>query len=135
MTTPWLSDTSEGRQVLSLYKGLITLEPSVKSRMYQITEQVAERHGLTVPNLRLRTRQRVHAWPRQEAYAIIRAITGASYPRIGRFFGGRDHTTILKGHRAYLKRMAKTAGNHPREIATIHNPKNHSNSIGGMVSP
>lgn len=41
------------------------------------------------------SRKRALARPRQVAMALSRELTTASYPKIGRFYGGRDHTTAL----------------------------------------
>ena len=44
------------------------------------------------------------AWPRQTAMMAARALTGASFPEIGRRMGGRDHSTIIYGARAAAAR-------------------------------
>jgi len=44
--------------------------------------------------------------PRMVCYFLAKELTTYSYPRIGRMFGGRDHTTILSGYRAVVRRMA-----------------------------
>lgn len=67
--------------------------------------EVAERYGLSAEDLKGRARVRAVAHPRQEAMAIIHAAGGYSLPQIGRFFGGRDHTTVLKGIRAFRRRV------------------------------
>jgi chromosomal replication initiator protein len=33
--------------------------------------------------------------PRQIAMYSIRKVTNLSYPEIGRFFGGKDHSTVI----------------------------------------
>jgi chromosomal replication initiator protein len=42
---------------------------------------------------------------RHAAMVVARRLTGESYPQLGRFFGGRDHSTILSACR---KRHDKT---------------------------
>jgi hypothetical protein len=74
-----------------------------------ILQDVAERHGVTVDDIKspLRTRRVVLA--RQEAYYLLREA-GYSFPQIGRFCGGRDHSTAMHGvgmHENKLKRRVK----------------------------
>jgi chromosomal replication initiator protein len=51
-------------------------------------------------------RWRKAAWPRQVAMYLTRELTDHSLPSIGRYFGNRDHTTVLYAIRAVEKRMA-----------------------------
>ncbi|MBK8277145.1 MAG: hypothetical protein IPK92_15330 [Nitrospira sp.] len=46
------------------------------------------------PKSRRRSKTLVH--PRQIAMYLCRELTDASYPEIGRQFGGKDHTTIIR---------------------------------------
>lgn len=50
------------------------------------------------------TQQALVARPRQAAMALSWMLTDLSGPRIGHFFGGRDHTTVLHARRAVAKR-------------------------------
>lgn len=77
------------------------VEPSVRS-MTQIVDDVAAANGLTVADLKGKSRERHIAWPRQWAYALCRR-QGRSLPQIARFFN-RDHTTIMHGIRQVEKR-------------------------------
>ena len=89
------------RTVLSLWKGRIPVRPT----MLNIIEAVAERHDLTVEEIRGPDRSPYVSRPRQEAmWRMIKA--GKSLTQIGRFLGGRGHTTILKGARAHEGRMS-----------------------------
>lgn len=51
-------------------------------------------------------RDRFAAWPRQIAMYLTRQLTDHSLPSIGRYFGNRDHSTVLYACRAVEKRMA-----------------------------
>lgn len=70
-----------------------------------IIRRVALKHGLTVDQIRSRTNQRKIAWPRQEAMAMLRDQTTLSFPAIARMLGLTDHTTVIKGIRAFEKRL------------------------------
>ncbi len=60
-----------------------------------IQEAVSERFGLSIPELVSPRRSQSVAYPRQVAMYLSRELTDASLPRIGREFGGRDHTTVI----------------------------------------
>jgi chromosomal replication initiator protein len=49
-------------------------------------------------------RGRQFAWPRQMAMLLSRRMTPHSKVRIGQFFGGRDHSTIIHGCRQARRR-------------------------------
>lgn len=62
-----------------------------------IAEAVADVWGVSVPHLRGQRRYRSVVVPRQVAFALARKHTDHSLPVIGRWFGDRDHTTVLYG--------------------------------------
>lgn len=62
--------------------------------MRSIANRVAEKHGLTLDDLRSPSRRRPLVLARQEAIHEIRQATTQSLPAIGRFFD-RDHTTVI----------------------------------------
>jgi chromosomal replication initiator protein len=43
--------------------------------------------------------------PRQVAMYLCKTLTDLSYPQIGRYFGGRDHSTIIHACRVITKQM------------------------------
>ena len=63
--------------------------------MEVIESIVASHFGITVEDLHSKKRTRTIAFPRQIAMYLCRELTDTSLPRIGEFFGGRDHTTVL----------------------------------------
>jgi chromosomal replication initiator protein len=67
--------------------------PEVTIRTIQ--EAVSDRFGLTVPELCSPRRSQAVAYPRQVAMYLSRELTDASLPKIGKEFGGRDHTTVI----------------------------------------
>jgi chromosomal replication initiator protein len=60
-----------------------------------IQEAVCERFSLTVQELVSPRRSQAVAYPRQVAMYLSRELTDASLPKIGKEFGGRDHTTVI----------------------------------------
>jgi chromosomal replication initiator protein len=60
-----------------------------------IIKAVAERHGMQASQLKQKTNARHISEPRQIAMYLIKELTEASLPEIGRHFGGKHHTTVL----------------------------------------
>lgn len=71
----------------------------------EIIAEVAERHNLTPADLSGERRTRLIAAARQEAMYELRQRTRLSTPQIGRYLGGRDHTTVLYGILAHQRRI------------------------------
>jgi chromosomal replication initiator protein len=61
----------------------------------RIQEAVSERFGLAVAELCGDKRSQNIVYPRQVAMYLSRELTDSSLPKIGREFGGRDHTTVI----------------------------------------
>ncbi len=70
-------------------------EEEKKINMDQIQRLVAEYFNMKVSDLRSKRRTKSIAEPRQIAMYLVRTLTTHSYPEIGEYFGGRDHTTVL----------------------------------------
>jgi len=63
-----------------------------------IQEAVSERFGLSVIELCSEKRSQSIAYPRQVAMYLSRELTDSSLPKIGKEFGGRDHTTVIHAY-------------------------------------
>jgi chromosomal replication initiator protein len=61
----------------------------------RIQETVVERFGLSLDELCGERRSQNIVYPRQVAMYLSRELTDSSLPKIGRQFGGRDHTTVI----------------------------------------
>jgi chromosomal replication initiator protein len=61
----------------------------------RIQEAVIQRFGVSLDELVSPRRSQAVAYPRQVAMYLSRELTDASLPKIGREFGGRDHTTVI----------------------------------------
>lgn len=64
----------------------------------RIQEIVAHYYKVKVDDLNAKKRTRNVTYPRQIAMYICRELTDLSLPRIGEFFGGRDHTTVIHAY-------------------------------------
>ncbi|HXH87817.1 MAG TPA: chromosomal replication initiator protein DnaA [Gaiellaceae bacterium] len=68
---------------------------AVEISIRSIQETVSERFGMTINELCSAKRSQAIAYPRQVAMYLSRALTDSSLPKIGKEFGGRDHTTVM----------------------------------------
>jgi chromosomal replication initiator protein len=60
-----------------------------------IQKKVGETFGLREQDLKVRSNTKAIAFPRQIAMYLVKQLTSASLPEIGRQFGGKHHTTVL----------------------------------------
>jgi chromosomal replication initiator protein len=82
---------STAQQVL---KNIIDTQEK-KVSIEQIQRRVGEHFGKRGQDLKVRSNSREIAFPRQIAMYIVKQLTAASLPEIGRQFGGKHHTTVL----------------------------------------
>lgn len=68
---------------------------------------VVEEFGLSLPDLKMKCRNKNIVLPRQIAMYLSRELTDLSFPEIGNFFGGKDHTTVLHSYNK-IKEELKT---------------------------
>ncbi len=81
-------------------------EEAQKISMEKIQRVVADYFNLNVSDLRAKKRTQSVAGPRQIAMYLIRTLTRHSFPEIGEYFGGRDHTTVLHACQKIEKEIA-----------------------------
>jgi chromosomal replication initiation ATPase DnaA len=83
-----LTNQSEvSRNAVDSCKKLITIE--------MIRNEVGMHFGVFPDELKLRNRSKTVALPRQVAMYLVKHLTSASLPKIGREFGGKHHATVL----------------------------------------
>jgi len=66
-----------------------------KVTIEQIQKRVGEHFGLRAQDLNVRSNAKVITFPRQVAMFLVKRLTSASLPEIGKQFGGKHHTTVL----------------------------------------
>lgn len=69
--------------------------PAGQAKIIDIQIAVCQKFGFTLIELRSQRRTYKLAEARHVAVMLCHALTIHSYPFIGRFFGGRDHSTML----------------------------------------
>jgi chromosomal replication initiator protein len=72
----------------------------------QIQQLVAEAFSLSVDELLSDDRSARVTWPRQLAMYLAREHTHATYPALGKAFGGRNHTTVMNACQRVGERIA-----------------------------
>jgi chromosomal replication initiator protein len=76
-----------------------------------IQRAFAREHGIDPAIMRepdgLGARKRPRAWARQEAMHLALMLTPHSTVRIGQFFGGRDHSTVIEADRRVAERRRR----------------------------
>lgn len=80
--------------------------------MEDIQEAVCSQFHVKMTELKSRRRSKTLVHPRQIAMYLCRELTDASYPEIGRQFGGKDHTTIIHACRQVAKAKETDAALH-----------------------
>ena len=88
--------------------------------MDDIEEAVAERYHVKIADMKSRRRSKTLVHPRQIAMYLCRELTDASFPEIGRHFGGKDHTTIIHA----CKQIAKAKATDSALNSTLESLKN-----------
>jgi chromosomal replication initiator protein len=69
----------------------------------RIQELVSDRFGVTTTELCSERRSQNVVYPRQVAMYLSRELTDSSLPKIGKEFGGRDHTTVMHANTKIAK--------------------------------
>ena len=73
----------------------LTGAPERRITMDTVLRSVADHFSLTPAQVKQKSNARQIAYPRQIAMYLIKELTHASLPEIGRMFAGKHHTTVL----------------------------------------
>lgn len=73
-----------------------------------IQENTCKYYGIKLEEMLGKCRDARLVLPRQVAMYLSKELLGASFPAIGKAFGGRDHTTVMHAHRK-ITRMKKSS--------------------------
>lgn len=79
--------------------------PTGPATVPQILEAIARTFEVTEDDLLSRRNDKRLSWARKLAMYIARDETGASYPTLGRDFGGRNHTTVMTAVRSATEQI------------------------------
>jgi chromosomal replication initiator protein len=73
----------------------LNVAPEKKISIEAIVRRVSEHFNMTPGQLKMKSNTRQIAYPRKIAMYLVKDLTQASLPEIGRAFGGKHHTTVL----------------------------------------
>lgn len=78
--------------------------------MKDIVDRVSRRYAVTVTEIRGKRKHKGIVAARHEAFWLIRhMLHHLSYPQIGKYFGGRDHSTVMHGVKKHQERVELAA--------------------------
>lgn len=87
-------------------------------RIDRVARQVAKYYSLTVDDLKSESRRRNVATARRMAVYLARELCDKSFSQIGKFLGGRDHTTVLYNHQKAIE-LLKTDTETQQAVADL----------------
>ncbi len=101
---------------LMMNKGKVTLDVAVealkdkvndrsvyKNDVHRIQRIVCEYFKIDIEDLKGKKRSKDVNYPRQIAIYLCRIMTNESFPKMGTYFGGRDHSTIISAYQKIEK--------------------------------
>ena len=77
------------------------MQPTIKN----IQMLVSAKYGVAISEIVSARRDKSVILPRHVAFYLVKQLTTYSYPVIGRYFGGRDHSTIIHAVQKVEARM------------------------------
>ncbi len=107
-------DISNVKEILSdLFK-----ENNRKLSINDIQSQVSKHFNINFSDLCSKRRSRSISRPRQVAMYLCKELTELSYPEIGKYFGGKDHATVIHGVNK-IKNLSSTDKKTQRDIENL----------------
>lgn len=88
-------------------KSMIKVEKKQDLSISTIQQKVCKHFGITLAEMKGKKRNKHIVVPRQVAMYLSREFTTNSLPKIGKEFGGKDHTTVIHAHEKIQNLMAE----------------------------
>ena len=101
-------------------KGVITLDLAVdalkdllkdksyyKNDVHRIQKVVCSYYKISIDDMKGKNKNNSINFPRQVAIYLCRVLTSESFPKIGTYFGGRNHSTIISAYQKIEKELEK----------------------------
>ncbi|GEK88947.1 chromosomal replication initiator protein [Alkalibacterium putridalgicola] len=84
-------------------KSMIKQDAKQNVSIASIQQKVSKYYQISLADLKGKKRVRQIVLPRQIAMYLSRELTSTSLPKIGKEFGGKDHTTVIHAHEKIKK--------------------------------
>lgn len=84
-------------------KDQLTDRSVYKNDVHRIQTVVCDYFKITIEDIKGKKRSQNINYPRQVAIYLCRTLANESFPKIGTYFGGRDHSTIMSSYRKIEK--------------------------------
>ena len=84
-------------------KDQLTDKSVYKNYLHRIQTVVCDYFKITIEDIKGKKRSQNINYPRQVAIYLCRTLAHESFPKIGTYFGGRDHSTIMSSYRKIEK--------------------------------
>jgi len=78
-----------------------------KNNVHRIQRIVCDYFKIDINDIKGKKRSKNINYPRQIAIYLCRTMTNESFPKIGTYFGGRDHSTIINAYQKINKELKK----------------------------
>lgn len=102
-----LSQAQPGPVTLELARTALTAPSDREVKIPTILEVAARQLNVKISDLQGKKRSKAVTQPRHMCMYLARHLTSHSLEEIGRYFGGRDHTTVLHASRAIAQAAEK----------------------------
>lgn len=89
--------------LLKHLKDKISERSVYKNDIHRIQRIVCEYFKIDIEDLKGKKRSKDINYQRQIAIYLCRIMTNESYPKMGTYFGGRDHSTIISAYQKIEK--------------------------------
>ena len=103
---------------LMMNKGIVDLDTAVDALKDQLTDRSVYKNDvhriqtvvcyyfkITLEDIKGKKRSQNINYPRQVAIYLCRTLANESFPKIGTYFGGRDHSTIMSSYQKIQKEL------------------------------
>ncbi|MDN6398769.1 MAG: chromosomal replication initiator protein DnaA [Alkalibacterium sp.] len=96
-------------------KSMIKNDGKQNISIASIQQKVSKYYQISLTDLKGKKRVRQIVLPRQIAMYLSRELTSTSLPKIGKEFGGKDHTTVIHAHEKIKKLLNEEENGEMRE--------------------
>ena len=105
MTFQFQNKNPELEDVINLTKDIISINHQKDLSPDKILDIIADYFNIKTEEITNKSRKKKVVKPRQIAFYLLRSEVDMSYPEIGSFMGGRDHSTAIYAYKKIKKEL------------------------------